>query len=581
VAVPSLKRPALTAANSRWAPDVRLLALAALLLLTLIHIGANLSGAAGLGWWAKASNLALWLSSSVAAGLAFGASRRIEHLGARRVWGRIGATYTILACGDLTGLLFNLSGSSATPSPANLFYALYFPCMIWALLSLPGARPAQGERLTFGFDIASVIVGGAMLVWYLLLQPEVRAADRAALTTILTYPLGDALLLIIYALIWLRRPAEISSPARLLLGASLVASLVADFQFGLLSVSGAYQPGGWVDTLWLVAKLFMAAACIFSAATSAPPLSTGLMPYLVIAGGYLLLMLATIEQLFSPLGGMIIGAELLTALLVARQITAMQENMRLFKERAELEAQARESAEAASHAKSAFLATMSHELRTPLTAILGYSELLQLQAEQRGVADFGADLRQIERSGHQLLSMVNNVLDLAKIESGALSVTAQRFDLAAFIADLEVAAASLAGDRGNRLLIDCPPDLGQVDLDPQRLRQLLMHLLHNAAKFTERGAITLRAERPQAFPDQILITVSDTGIGMSAEQLARLFQPFSQIDSGLDRQYGGSGLGLTISRRLAELMGGRIEISSVPGAGSTFTVRLPHTLDHH
>jgi signal transduction histidine kinase len=334
---------------------------------------------------------------------------------------------------------------------------------------------------------------------------------------------------------------------------------------------------GLIEAVWLLTRLLWVAACLYGPPEqAAAEQNAGPLPYLTLVGGYSLLLLATANHLLTPIGGLIISAELLTLLLVVRHMSAMQESIRLVEERAAEEARARAAAESASEAKSAFLASMSHELRSPLTAILGYSELLQLQAEQRDMPGLRDDLRLIESSGHQLLSMVNNVLDLAKIESGALSVTAQRFDLAAFVGDLAIAAGPLAAERGNRLQVDCPPDIGAVELDPLRLRQLLMHLLHNAGKFTERGLIALRVEPHPA--DAIRITVADSGIGIDADLLGRLFQPFAQAHTGLDRQYDGSGLGLAISRRLCELMGGSIAVSSAPGQGSTFTVTLPRAL---
>jgi len=278
---------------------------------------------------------------------------------------------------------------------------------------------------------------------------------------------------------------------------------------------------------------------------------------------------------------LMLGAVLLTLLLVQRQVRVLQESVRHTEQRVAAEARARAEAEAASQAKSAFLATMSHELRTPLTAILGYSELLQFQAEQRSLPEFSADLREIENAGQQLLSMVNDVLDLARVEAGTLAVSPQRFDLPAFVADIGATAGAIAAARGNQLQIACPPDLGEVALDPLRLRQVIVHLLRNAGKFTENGTIELRVARREARAGapapgpQITLEVHDSGIGMTPEQLERLFQPFAQAHGGLARPYDGSGLGLALSQRLCVLMGGRIEASSAPGAGSTFTITLP------
>jgi signal transduction histidine kinase/ActR/RegA family two-component response regulator len=232
---------------------------------------------------------------------------------------------------------------------------------------------------------------------------------------------------------------------------------------------------------------------------------------------------------------------------------------------------ARDAADLAASAKMRFLANMSHEIRTPLNGIMGLAEALtdmSLTPEQRAVLD------DIGRSGHHLLAIVNDVLDMAKVSSGKLSVEQAAFDLRGLIRDVSSPAAALADTGKLRFLVDVPPDLPQqVQGDALRIRQVLSNLLSNAVKFTPAGDVRLAVERPR--PGWVRFGVSDTGIGLSLEQQASLFQEFHQVDSSATRKFGGSGLGLAISHRLAGLMGGQLWVESRLGAGSTFFLEVP------
>ena len=237
---------------------------------------------------------------------------------------------------------------------------------------------------------------------------------------------------------------------------------------------------------------------------------------------------------------------------------------------------AKEAAEAASRSKSTFLANMSHELRTPLNAIIGYSEMLQEEAEDTGNASAVADLQKIHAAGRHLLGLINDILDLSKIEAGKMELYLETFDAAEMIQGVADTVRPLVEKNGTALEITCLGDLGTLHADMTKTRQALLNLLGNASKFTKGGTVTLEASRESAGGrDWFVFRVRDTGIGMTADQLARLFRPFTQADASTTRKYGGTGLGLTITRRFCQMMGGDVTVESTPGGGSAFTVRLP------
>jgi PAS domain S-box-containing protein len=241
--------------------------------------------------------------------------------------------------------------------------------------------------------------------------------------------------------------------------------------------------------------------------------------------------------------------------------------------------EARDAAEEASRAKSRFLANMSHELRTPLSAVIGYAEMLEEEAEDLGQDSFLADLGKIRTNAQHLLGLINDVLDLSKVEAEKMDVYAEDIVVETFARDAAATVEALVTKKGNRLVLDLASDLGEARTDAVKLRQCLFNLLGNAAKFTEGGTVTLRVQRHTAETgDRLSFAVADTGIGMSPDQVAGLFQRFAQADETTTRKYGGTGLGLALTKAFAGLMGGDVVLESVEGRGTTFTLTVPVAL---
>jgi signal transduction histidine kinase/DNA-binding response OmpR family regulator len=243
---------------------------------------------------------------------------------------------------------------------------------------------------------------------------------------------------------------------------------------------------------------------------------------------------------------------------------------------------ARAAAEEADRAKSQFLANMSHELRTPLNAIIGYSEMLQEEAEDLGQDSFTPDLQKINAAGKHLLALLNDILDLSKIEAGKMDLYLETFDLANMLRDVETTVQLLVEKNANTLAVHQRDNLGAMRADLTKVRQNLFNLLSNACKFTQRGTITLEVTREAVDGlEWVTFRVSDTGIGMTPEQTAKLFQPFAQADASTTRQYGGTGLGLAITKHFCQMMGGDITVESELGKGSTFNIKLPAQVNDH
>jgi GAF domain-containing protein len=260
----------------------------------------------------------------------------------------------------------------------------------------------------------------------------------------------------------------------------------------------------------------------------------------------------------------------------ASQAVIAIENVRLFDEIQDKNRQL----QLASENKSQFVSSMSHELRTPLNAIIGLTEMMVKNAARFGTEKAQEPLQRVNRAGTHLLGLINQVLDLSKIEAGKLELNPQTVQLRPLIDEVIGTAGQLAEQNKNRLVVDAQENLGALTADPMRLRQILLNLLSNACKFTKAGEVKLAARKVSNGSNFVEFAVSDTGIGMTAEQQAKLFEEFSQADAATAQRFGGTGLGLAISRKLARMMGGDVTVASEPGKGSVFTVRLPGAAEH-
>ena len=253
----------------------------------------------------------------------------------------------------------------------------------------------------------------------------------------------------------------------------------------------------------------------------------------------------------------------------AAQSALAIQNARLFSELAT----ARDAADAANQTKSSFLANMSHELRTPLNAIIGYSEILQEDAVDNDNKAAIDDLQKIEGAGRHLLGLINNILDLSKIEAGKMDVFIEPVDIQALVKEVLSIVKPLADKNENAVEVICPDDIGSFRSDQTKVKQCLLNLMSNANKFTSKGTLTLTVTREDT--SRIYFRVSDTGVGMTKEQLSRLFQAFSQADASTTKRFGGTGLGLAITKHFCTMLGGDVTVESAPGTGSTFTIWLP------
>lgn len=510
----------------------------------------------------------LW-TSAVAAWI--GATRApVQH----RLIGRLVAGgISLTAVGDTLWAVIDGREEVSGVSVADPVWLFTYVLLCCALTIVVRRSVAGRQNVDFAIDAATIVVVCVLVLWSTSIDTIVADPDLASTTRVVrvAYPIADAVLLALVIRVLTSRAARSSLAP--LFGVGVILWLAADLAY-------VYVPGGQaqvlIDTAWMAAPALMARSVWHlgddvPAPYTRPPHGRPILQ-LVIAIGPLFVPPAL--DLVAHLNGrsrtpyaLVVGAAVLVLLAfvrTARLVTA------LGRARRELE-QAHDDALEAYRAKSMFLATMSHEIRTPLTMVLGAGELL----EDTDLDDFQRDMvRRVQRSGTVLRSLVDVVLDYSRLEAGRYEVQAAPVDLRQMVDTVAATYGPCAQSRG--VALECVIDPGvpaQVVSDPGRLVTLLGNLLDNAAKFTPEGRIqvTVRcAER-----SLVELVVEDTGIGIPEEHLSSIFESFTQVDSSTTRHHGGIGLGLAICHRVADSMGGTISVTSRPGAGSTFVVRLP------
>jgi signal transduction histidine kinase len=395
--------------------------------------------------------------------------------------------------------------------------------------------------------------------------------------TFVTYFLADAAGIAVFGsliLAWYREPR----PDANILTISLVITSVAILLAALEAWTG-YSISFLFLPLFLWAGFRAGARAVTLAATAIIVIAIlatayGVGPFAEAANESILLLEGFIAAItFTGLIVVAVRAQQLAAEAALEAHNRMLEQ-RVLERTAEIQDKSRQLAEA-SERKSQFLASMSHELRTPLNAIIGLTEMMVTNATRFGTEKALEPLRRVNTAGTHLLSLINEVLDLSKIEAGKLELNPEPVDLARLIDEVIGTAGQLAEKNKNRLVVEAAEDVGTLTADSLRLKQILLNLLSNACKFTKEGEVALRVRKVADGHAWIELAVADTGIGLTAEQQAKLFQDFTQADSLTARRYGGTGLGLALSRKLARMMGGDVTVASEPGRGSVFTVRMP------
>jgi signal transduction histidine kinase len=508
----------------------------------------------------------------LAAGTAWvGAARApAEH----RLVGRlIAGGITLTAVGDATWEYLDAMGRGTDVSVADLPWVASYVLLCIALSVVLRRSGAGRHDLDFTIDAVTIVIVSMLVLWGTAIDTIVTDASLAVSTRVAwsMYPVADAILLALVVRVLTSRPAR--RWLHLSFAAGAILWLTADVAY--LQPAGAGL-GLLMDVCWMVAPVLMALS-VWRLGVTTPPaaddarrahpvfqLGIAIGPLLVPPGIELLRDLRGEDE--RPLM-LLLGTTSLAVLAFIRMARLLRSEERAVHE---LEA-ARDAALDASRAKSMFLATMSHEIRTPLTMVLGAGEILEdtpLDELQREM------VTRMRRSGQALRSLVDDVLDFSRIEAGQLEVAHAPFDLAGLVRDLDDRCASRAEAVGITYGSAVDPGVpARVVGDRDRLRQVLGNLLDNAVKFTHEGHVRLDVRRGAG--DDVELAVTDTGIGIAADDLGTVFESFTQVDGSTTRRYGGAGLGLAISRQLTALMGGTLEVTSTVGEGSVFVVRLP------
>jgi signal transduction histidine kinase len=484
--------------------------------------------------------------------------------------------FPLLADPDMTlprYLLVNTGTGIAAVLEASVAVALLRQLAgIWH----PFERPRDVVIFLVGSCLVAALVGGIVATLSLWAGGIVLAEELQI--TLVTYVLADAAGIAVFGsliLAWYREPrpdTNVLTISVVIIGLAILIAVVEawtgypiSYLFLPLFVWAGFRAGARAVTLAATAIIIIAI------------LSTvhGVGPFVANTTNESILLLEGFIAVITFTGLIVVAVR--AQQLAAEAALAAHNRMleqRVMERTAEIQDKSRQLAEA-SERKSQFLASMSHELRTPLNAIIGLTEMMVAHAARFGTEKALEPLRRVNAAGTHLLGLINEVLDLSKIEAGKLELNPEPVDLARLIDEVVGTAQQLAEKNKNRLVVEAPADVGTLTADSMRLKQILLNLLSNACKFTKEGEVALRVRKVVDGDAWIELAVADTGIGLTAEQQAKLFQDFTQADALTARRYGGTGLGLALSRRLARMMGGDVTVASEPGKGSVFTVRMP------
>jgi signal transduction histidine kinase len=444
----------------------------------------------------------------------------------------------------------------------------------------PFERPRDVVIFLVGSCLVAALVGG--MVGTLSLWAAGFVPPEELQITFVTYFLADVAGIAVFGsliLAWYREPRPDANILTISVVVTSLAILIAALQawtgypisylFLLLILWAGFRAGARAVTL--AATVIIVIAILSTVRGVGPFVADTANESILLLEGFM----AAIT--FTGLIVVAVRAQQLAAEAALEAHNRMLEQ-RVMERTAEIEDKSRQLAEA-SERKSQFLASMSHELRTPLNAVIGLTEMMVTNAARFGTEKALEPLRRVNAAGTHLLSLINEVLDLSKIEAGKLELNPEPVDLARLIDEVIGTAGQLAEKNKNRLVVKAPENVGTFTADSMRLKQILLNLLSNACKFTKEGEVALRVRKVVDGHAWIELAVADTGIGLTAEQQAKLFQDFTQADSLTARRYGGTGLGLALSRKLARMMGGDVTVASEPGKGSVFTVRMPASAD--
>ena len=555
---------------------------------TIVHLWADL------GWT---------LSALIAAWMCWLTARKSPVAHVARAWRWIAAGCASWFVGMLIWDWLELVRREITPFPSvgDFFFLGLVPLVVVGFAhyrSEDSTHPVTWKRVG---DLGVVLCTMLMACSLLLYRPAFASDETATfISWALAYPVVHITGVVFGLLCYWQQVHGNRRRVLLWLILGLVCLTVVAVLYAISLLEREYSSGGNLDVLWVMAFALIAFAAWEERSLDQPTVATSRLPELDVAVTGVAVASVGLAILAAPnnwsadlapvIGGGLIALAVSLAIRhrassvfereVNAELAALNEGLeqRVADRTTEL-AEARDVAEAANQMKTRFLANMSHELRTPLTGIIGYAEMLKEDAQAASSegaplrpAEMRHDLAQIEVAGHQLLDLINELLDLSKIESGRFEPRIEPVDLPELIAEVEATVVPLIERNRNQISVTVAPELTTVQTDRARLRQVLLNLSSNAAKFTRDGRVEIRA---RARDGVIELDVSDTGIGMTAEQLERVFEPFEQAESTTNRDFGGTGLGLAISRSLVEVLGGDLQATSAPGEGSVFTVSLP------